>query len=116
MNNVVIMCMLHREAGSMNQLCGLTGPKESPFPNQLVERCSIDKAHSDEHFPVDLANVINRTDRGMIEPRDGSCFPVEPTNHQRLNFGLLQLWNLDSHVPFKHLVAAPVNGSHLSGP
>ena len=68
---------------SIERIGDLDGNRDNTFRiqgscgNQVFQSHSIQIFHGDERLAVLLANVINRTDAGMIQSRCGLGFPLK---------------------------------------
>ncbi len=83
------------------------------FGEPLVEACTSDQLHAEIRQPLDLADLVDRDDLGMIQLRNRLRLVLEP---QQLGFGgkSARLDDLERNFPVKRNLAGLVDNAHAA--
>ena len=84
-----------------------------PHASLRRERFSFEILHDEELEAVLLADVVERADVGMVQPRDGSGLALEALSSLGL-FGGFRRQDLDGHDPSHACVVRTIDLAHPS--
>ena len=82
--------------------------------DHLVQRLTVEQFHHEKRMALCLADVVDRTDMGMIEGRCRACFALEALPRRVGREGLWQ--HLDRDVAIQPRVARAIHLAHPAGP
>ena len=91
------------------------GRVQRPSCNPVLQRQPIQKFHGDERLPVLLANVVNRTDIGVIQCGGGMGFALKTGECLRVTGNVLRQ-ELEGDEPMQPRVLSLVNHTHAATP
>jgi len=110
-NETPLVCRVERVSDLLQQSQRALGLQRTLLGEQPLEIRAVDEAHGDVELPGDLARVVDRDDRRMVErcgqPRLAQEALAEPNV-----LGELGGKQLQRHVPVEREVARPVHDAH----
>jgi hypothetical protein len=88
--------------------------RRSSASQQLPESRAFDELHHDEELAVELPDVVNGDDAGVVQCRRCSCFVLEPPDGARVG-ERFDTENLDGDLAAELQIPCAIDPAHAAG-